>query len=78
MGVCGIHNTLDGFEFDPEVGEVYNITGIVTSTFDEWKVDLRMQSDVESGPDVSAPFVSSHSCFQLTAIIFFIFTSMNQ
>ena len=69
-GVCGIHNTPDGFEFDPEVGEVYNITGIVTSTFDEWKVDLRMQSDVETGPDVSAPFVSSHSCFQVNGNYF--------
>tara|TARA_B100000575_G_C23143364_1_gene666248 strand:- start:6053 stop:8272 length:2220 start_codon:yes stop_codon:yes gene_type:complete len=69
-GVCGIHNTPDGFEFDPVVGEVYNITGIVTSTFDEWKVDLRMQSDVETGPDVSAPFVSSHSCFQVNGNYF--------
>ena len=69
-GVCGIHNTPDGFEFDPEIGEIYNITGIVTSTFDEWKVDLRMQSDVETGPDVSAPFVSSHSCFQVNGNYF--------
>ena len=64
-GICGIHNTPDGYEFDPELGEVYNITGIVTSTFNEWKVDLRMSSDVESGPDNSAPYIATHSCYQI-------------
>ena len=28
-GVCGIHNTPDGYEHDYQIGEVYNITGIV-------------------------------------------------
>jgi len=64
-GECGIHNTPDGYEFNPQVGEVYNITGIVTSTFNEWKVDLRIPSDVETGADVLAPFVLNHSCFQV-------------
>ncbi len=64
-GTCGIHNTPDGYEHNPTVGDVYNITGIVTSTFNEWKVDLRMASDVESGADVSAPFVLTHNCFQV-------------
>ena len=64
-GECGIHNTPDGYEFNPQVGEVYNITGIVTSTFNEWKVDLRIPSDVETGADVLAPFVLTHSCFQV-------------
>ena len=63
-GVCAIHNTPDGYEFDPQIGSVYNITGIVTSTFDEWKVDLRMPSDVESGADVLAPFIITHNCLQ--------------
>ena len=64
-GNCGIHNTPDGYEFDPQIGEVYNITGIVTSTFNEWKVDLRIPSDVETGADTSPPFVLTHSCYQV-------------
>ena len=64
-GNCGIHNTPDGFAFDPQIGEVYNITGIVTSTFNEWKVDLRIPSDVETGADTSPPFVMTHTCYQV-------------
>ena len=64
-GICAIHNTPDGYEFDPQIGETYNITGIVTSTFNEWKVDLRIPSDVESGPDLSAPFIMTHECQQV-------------
>ena len=63
-GTCGIHNTPDGYEFDPQIGEVYNVTGIVTSTFNEWKVDLRMSSDVETGADMLAPFILTHTCYQ--------------
>ena len=63
-GTCGIHNTPDGYEHNPTIGDVYNITGIVTSTFNEWKVDLRMESDVESGDDVTAPFILSSNCYQ--------------
>ena len=64
-GLCGIHNTPDGYEFDPQIGETYNITGIVTSTFNDWKVDLRIPSDVESGPDLLAPFIMTHECQQV-------------
>ena len=64
-GVCGIHNTPDGYEHDYQIGEVYNITGIVTSTFDEWKVDLRMPSDVETGPDTTPPYIVNHECYQV-------------
>jgi len=64
-GMCGIHNTPDGYEHDYQIGEVYNITGIVTSTFDEWKVDLRMASDVESGPDTTPPYIINHECYQV-------------
>ena len=64
-GACGIHNTPDGYEFDPQIGETYNITGIVTSTFNEWKVDLRIPSDVESGPDTTAPYILTHTCYMV-------------
>jgi endonuclease I len=64
-GTCGIHNTPDGYEFDPQIGETYNITGVVTSTFNEWKVDLRMPSDVETGPDTTAPYILTHTCYMV-------------
>jgi len=63
-GECGIHNTPDGYEFDPQIGTVYNITGIVTSTFNEWKIDLRIPEDVEFGADVFPPFILTHNCQQ--------------
>jgi endonuclease I len=66
-GSAGIHNTPDGYEYDPAIGEVYNITGIVTSTFNEWKIDLRIPSDVESGPDELPPFIQTHNCYQVGA-----------
>ncbi len=64
-GICGIHNTPDGYEHDEEIGEVYNITGIVSSTFNDWKVDLRMPSDVETGPDMTAPYIVNHECYEV-------------
>ena len=76
-GEASIHNTPDGYEFDPTVGDTYNVTGIVTSTFNEWKIDLRIPSDVESGPDTSPPFVTSHSCFQV-GVNYYIYLYFNE
>ena len=41
-GSCGIHYTPDGYEFDPQIGETYNITGIDGSPFDsnEYNLDI--------------------------------------
>ena len=64
-GVCGIHNTPDGYEHNEEIGEVYNITGIVSSTFNDWKVDLRIPSDVETGPDTTPPYIINHECYEV-------------
>ena len=64
-GICGIHNTPDGYEHSEEIGVVYNITGIVSSTFNDWKVDLRMETDVESGPDTTPPYIVNHECYEV-------------
>ena len=64
-GVCGIHNTPDGYEHNEEIGEVYSITGVVSSTFNDWKVDLRMESDVESGADSTPPYIANHECYEV-------------
>lgn len=64
-GICGIHNTPDGYEHNEEIGEEYNITGIVTSTFNDWKVDLRIPSDVETGLDTTPPYIINHECYEV-------------
>ena len=64
-GTCGIHNTPDGYEHNEEIGEVYTITGVVSSTFNDWKVDLRMPSDVESGADTTPPYIANHECYEV-------------
>lgn len=64
-GACGIHNTPDGYEHNEEIGEVYTITGVVSSTFNDWKVDLRMESDVESGADTTPPYIANHECYEV-------------
>ena len=60
-----IHNTPDGYEHNEEIGEVYTITGIVSSTFNDWKVDLRMESDVETGADTTPPYIVNHECYEV-------------
>jgi len=64
-GSCGIHNTPDGYEHNEEIGEIYTITGVVSSTFNDWKVDLRMPSDVESGADTTPPYIANHECYEV-------------
>lgn len=57
-GECNIHNTQEGFEYPAEVGEyITSITGISTYLFGEWKIDLRMEDDVEGGSDITGPSI---------------------
>ncbi|MCF8228140.1 MAG: endonuclease [Bacteroidales bacterium] len=51
-----IHNT-SVFEYEPVEGESYNITGPLNYDFDEWKIELRFESDVTSGDDNTPPEV---------------------
>jgi endonuclease I len=54
-----VHNT-NVFEYEPSEGEVYNISGPLDYDFDEWKVQIRLGTDVTGGgSDVTAPFVTS-------------------
>jgi len=53
-GDLRIHNTAV-FEFDPSQGEYYTITGPMNYDFDEWKIELRFESDVMSGGDTDGP-----------------------
>lgn len=53
-----VHNT-SIFEYDPEEGESYNITGPLNYDYDEWKIELRFDDDVIIGSDIYPPTVSS-------------------
>ncbi|HEY9115235.1 MAG TPA: endonuclease [Bacteroidales bacterium] len=55
-GDLKIHNT-SIFEFVPTEGVSYDITGPLNYDFDEWKIELRFESDVQSGTDLNAPTV---------------------
>lgn len=55
-GPLKIHNT-SVFEYEPVEGEAYTITGPMNYDWDEWKIDLRFESDVSSGIDEIAPEV---------------------
>lgn len=57
-GTLKIHNT-SIFEYVPTEGLTYNITGPMNYDFDEWKIELRYESDVVEGGDFTAPTVLS-------------------
>jgi len=55
-----VHNT-SVFEYVPTQGDIYTVTGPLDYDFDEWKIQLRFETDVNSGPgqDITAPTISS-------------------
>lgn len=56
-GMLKIHNT-SIFEYEPTEGITYNITGPMNYDFDEWKIELRFESDVVEGGDLDGPVVA--------------------
>ncbi len=55
-GELKIHNT-SIFEYEPSEGLSYNITGPMNYDFDEWKIELRFESDVVESSDITGPTV---------------------
>ena len=53
-----VHNT-NIFEYEPTEGETYVISGPLDYDFDEWKIQLRLGTDVSSGQDITAPEITS-------------------
>lgn len=53
-GDLRIHNTAV-FEYEPTQGEYYTVTGPMNYDFDEWKIELRFETDVASGGDTDGP-----------------------
>ncbi len=52
-----VHNT-SIFEYEPVLGETYDVTGPLNYDFDEWKIEIRLESDVTSGTDIFPPEVN--------------------
>ena len=49
-GECIIHNTEGAFEYPAVVGEeISSVTGICSFNYDEWKIELRIEDDVQGG-----------------------------
>ncbi|NOY51149.1 MAG: T9SS type A sorting domain-containing protein [Chlorobi bacterium] len=57
-GMLKIHNT-SIFEYEPTEGIAYDVTGPMNFDFDEWKIEIRFESDVTEGGDFTAPTVVS-------------------
>ncbi|MFA5418428.1 MAG: endonuclease [Bacteroidales bacterium] len=57
-GELKIHNT-SIFEYVPALNLIYDITGPLNYDFDEWKIELRYESDVISSVDTDGPTVES-------------------
>ena len=69
-GECIIHNTEEGYEYPAEVAEqIGGITGICNYNFGEWKIDLRMEDDVEAGADTNGPIITSVEAVNESTII---------
>lgn len=60
-----IHNT-SVFEYEPAENVAYSITGPLDYDFDEWKIQLRFETDVQSGVDVFPPEITTVEIVQQT------------
>lgn len=68
-GECIIHNTEEGYEYPATLAEqISRITGICTFNYDEWKIDLRMEDDVEGGADITGPIITEVSVIDETTL----------
>ncbi len=51
-----VHNT-SIFEYEPVEGTSYDVIGPLNWDFGEWKIELRLETDVQDGSDIFAPEV---------------------
>lgn len=69
-GECIIHNTEEGFEYPATLAEqIGAISGICNYNYGEWKIDLRMEDDVEAGADTNGPLITSVEAINESTII---------
>jgi len=76
-GSLKVHNSAV-FEFEPTESEVYLVTGPLDYDFDEWKIQLRFEADVQAGNDISAPQIVSVSVVTSTNVMIMFSESVDQ
>jgi len=64
-----VHNTAI-YEYVPVNGEVYTVSGPLDYDFDEWKIQIRLGTDVQTGGggDVTAPSISTVEAVTATVV----------
>ncbi|PLX15784.1 MAG: hypothetical protein C0599_16190 [Salinivirgaceae bacterium] len=65
-GSMAIHNT-QIYEIEPGLGVSYDVMGPCKWDYGEWKIELRMENDVQSG-DHTAPSISEVSALSATSV----------
>ena len=72
-GDCYIHNTEEGYEYPAVLGEyISSITGVCTYLFGDWKIDLRIEDDVEGGVDLAGPVITEITILdEVTIAVYF-------
>lgn len=56
-GNCNVANAV--YNYDPTVGEAYDVSGVINFYFGEYQIETRFAADVQAGSDLIAPFVTS-------------------
>ncbi len=69
-GECIIHNTEEGYEYPAVLAEhIGSITGVCNFSYDEWKIELRNDDDVEAGADINGPIITSVEAINQSTIV---------
>jgi len=76
-GALKIHNSAI-FTFDPEQGEQYTITGPLNYNFNEYKIELRNENDVNLYSDNTPPAISDLKATNATTITIFFSEDLNE
>ena len=69
-GECIIHNTEGAFEYPAVVGEeISSVTGICSFNYDEWKIELRIEDDVQGGEGSNGLNITSVEAINQSTIV---------
>lgn len=58
-GNCNVANAV--YNYEPTVGEAYDVSGVINFYFGEYQIETRFAADVQAGSDLIAPVVTSVS-----------------
>lgn len=58
-GNCNVANAV--YNYEPTVGEAYDVSGVINFYFGEYQIETRFAADVQGGSDLIAPTITSVS-----------------